>query len=216
MTGRWFGLIVIIGMSLFALWVFPDIQTMVPLHSNDEAVVDLQAHPFTAIFLPPLFALGLYLIILANRPGQYMTAHEEYVERITWLALNMTLGVLCVMYIALLGRSLGWVTEVRRSVVLAFGLATIILGYYLPKARSYEWIGIRTPWTLTSRRIWNKTHQFGRWIFFIGGMMICIAAWLPKPHRRNLSMIGFICTIVIPVFYSYLIWRREFRRQNSQ
>lgn len=216
MTGRWFGLIIIMSMGLFALGMFPDIQTPVPLHSDDRAMVDLWATPLEAVFLPPLFTLVLYLVMLANRPGRYMTAHEQYVDRMSWLAMNLTLGMLCVIYIALLGRSLGWVTEVRRAVVLAFGLSTIILSYYLPMARSHEWIGIRTPWTLASHLVWNKTHRLGQWTFLIGGIMICIAAWLPKPHRRDISMIGFICAIVIPVFYSYIIWRRDIRRRNPE
>ena len=216
MTGRWFGFIIITGMCLFALWAFPHIQTPVPLHSNERAAVDLWASPFEAILLPPMFTLILYLIMFANRPGQYLTAHEQYINRMAWLVLNMVVGMLCVMYIALLGRSLGWVTEVRRAVVLAFGLGMVFLSYYLPRAKTYEWTGIRTPWTLASQVIWQKTHQLGQWTFLLGGVLICIAAWLPKPLRRDLSMIGFMFAVVVPIIYSYIIWRREFRLQRPE
>ena len=210
MTGRWFGLLIIAVMCLFALWVFPTIQTPVPMHSNDIAQVDLWAPPFEAILLPPLLAVLFYLIILAKRPTRYMTAHEEYVDEISWLTLNIGLSMLCVIYIALLGRSLGWVSEVRRSVILAFGLTVIIIGYYLPYARSHEWFGIRTPWALANSVIWNKTHLIGRWSFLLGGLLISIAAWLQKPVRRDLSMLGFILAWTIPVAYSYVEWRRSY------
>ena len=211
MTSRWFGLSIIAVMSLFALWVFPTIQTPVPVHSNEIAEVDLWASPFEAIVIPPVIAAIFYLIMLANRPHGYLTAHEEYVDQISWLILNMALGMLCVMYIALLGRSLGWVSEVRRAVILAFGLTTMIIGYYLPYARAHEWCGIRTPWTLANSIIWNQTHRLGRWSFLLGGLMISIAAWLQKPIRRNISMLGFVLASGIPVVYSYFAWRRHIR-----
>jgi len=216
MTGRWFGLIIIACMCLFALWVFPSIQTPVPVHSNEAAEVDLWASPFEAIIIPPILALFLYLIMLANRPHRYLTAHEQYIDHMAWLILNMGLAMLCVMYIALLGRSLGWVSEVRRAVILAFGLATIILGYYLPHVRSHEWLGIRTPWTLANSVVWNKTHRLGQWSFLVGGLIICVAAWLQKPYRRDLSMLGFIMAAGIPIIYSYFIWRRDNRQSMRE
>ncbi|SVB55894.1 uncharacterized protein METZ01_LOCUS208748 [marine metagenome] len=212
MTSRWFGLIIISCVSLFALWVFPSIQTPVPIHSSEMAQVDLWASPFEAIILPPIMILVFYLIMLANRPNRYLTAHEQYIDRVSWLFLNMGLAVICVMYIALLGRSLGWVSEVRRAVILAFGLATIILSYYLPKVRSHEWLGIRTPWTLANSVIWKKTHHLAQWSFLVGGLMICVASWLQKPYRRDLSMLGFVMAVGIPTIYSYFIWRRDMRR----
>ena len=216
MTSRWFGLVIIACMSLFALWAFPSIQTPVPIHSNEMAQVDLWASPFESVILPPVLGLIFYSFMLANRPRRYLTAHEQYMDRISWLFLNIVLAVLCVMYIALLGRSLGWVAEVRRAVVLAFGLAMIILSFYLPKVRSHEWPGIRTPWTLSNSVIWNKTHCFAQWSFLVGGLMICGAAWLQKPYRRDLSMLGFIVAVVIPILYSYIIWRRDIWRSRRR
>lgn len=215
MTSRWFSVICILIMGLFGIWCLTRITTPVPLHSNENAVVDVWATPLQAILIPPLFAIGLYMAMLLGRRGHHETAHTQYVDQMAWLALNMTLAVLCVLYIAILGRSLGWVTEVRRAVVFAFGMATFIAGYYLPRAQAHEWVGIRTPWTLKHPQIWDKTHQAARWTFIMGGIMICSAAWLQKPYRRNLAMIGFVCAVLVPVVYSYLLWRRDFRQKNA-
>ena len=72
MTSRWFGLVIIACMSLFALWAFPSIQTPVPIHSNEMAQVDLWASPFESVILPPVLGLIFYSFMLANRPISWL------------------------------------------------------------------------------------------------------------------------------------------------
>ena len=214
MTTRWMGLLLIGGIVLFGVWIAPRIQTPVPLHSNDMAQVDLWATPVEALVTIPGCALGLFLIALILRRGQHTDAHAQYLDRIAWLVFNLMIAMLGVMFVALLGRADGWVTEVRRAVVFAFGLALMVMSYYLPYAQSKEWVGIRTPWTLADERIWGKTHLVGRWMFLWGGIMICCAAWLSKPYRRDLSMAGFMIAVIVPIIASYCFWRREYRAQE--
>lgn len=211
MTNKWCALVFILGMALFGWWAYPHLRTPVPIHSNEQAQVDRWASPLEAVTVLPLITLGFYLLVLIVRRGQPTEPHDRYVSQISWLLLNLVVAFLGVVYGALLGRGLGWVTEVRRAVVLAFGLSILIIGYYLPRMQFTERMGIRTPWTLANQSVWEKTHRFGGWAFVLGGLLICIAAWLQKPFRRDLSMIGFMCAILAPVIYSYFVWRRDSR-----
>lgn len=215
MTSKWCALVLIIGMSLFGWWAHSQLHTPVPVHSNEQAQVDLWVSPLVAVLVIPLVSLGLYLAVLIGRRTRPVDGHDQYLYHVSWLLLNLVVVFLSVVYGALLGRALWWITEVRRAVVFAFGLLTLVVGYYIPRARLNQGIGIRTPWTLVSPSVWEKTHRFGGWAFAIGGLLICLAAWLQKPYRRNLSMIGFICTILAPAIYSYVVWRRESRKPPS-
>jgi uncharacterized membrane protein len=123
--------------------------------------------------------------------------------------MNLAIAVLCVMYFAVIGRYLGLITEVRRAVVFSIGMAFVTIGYYLPRTKQEEWIGLRSPWTLASKTVWAKTHLFGRWTFVVGGAIIGLASWLPKEERRTVSMLGVLLATLLPLLYSYVIWRRE-------
>lgn len=211
MTDHRFGIVFLGIMYLFGYWVFPHVQTPVPLHSTNDALVDLWATPFEAVVLPPVLASLLYLIQLVHRRGQFTNTHELYIDHLAWLLMNLAIGLLCVGYVAILFRYLGWLTEVRRSALLAGGLAFISIAYYLPRTKSEEWIGLRTPWTLASPVVWKKTHQFAQWTFILGGLILCLSALLSKFDRHFVAMIGFFCATVTPFFYSYFVWRAEVR-----
>lgn len=211
MTGPRFGLVFLAVMYLFGYWVFPYVQTPVPLHSTDDALVDLWATPFEAVVFPPVLASLLFLIQLVHQRSQSMNQHEQFIDHLAWLLTNLAIGLLCVSYLAILFRYLGWLTEVRRAALLAGGLAFISIACYLPRTKQEEWIGLRTPWTLASTVVWKKTHQFAQWTFILGGLLICLSAWLSKSNRQLVSMIGFLCATLTPVVYSYLAWRSESR-----
>jgi uncharacterized membrane protein len=70
-------------------------------------------------------------------------------------------------------------------------------------------VGIRTPWTLSSDRVWEKTHRFGGRVFVAGGLLISIAAllWAQWVH---VVLIAVVLIATSSVFvYSYVEWKRE-------
>jgi hypothetical protein len=70
----------------------------------------------------------------------------------------------------------------------------MVIGFYLNRVEPNWFVGIRTPWTLTSERSWRKTHELGRWVFLLMGLALMISSFLrtaagsradPGPHRRR-------------------------------
>jgi uncharacterized membrane protein len=85
----------------------------------------------------------------------------------------------------------------------------IVIGNLLPRARPNWFVGIRTPWTLSSDRVWEKTHRFGGHVFVVVGILmilsgVVVAAWA----RTGLSVLIALCAASV-VIYSYVEWKRE-------
>jgi uncharacterized membrane protein len=68
-------------------------------------------------------------------------------------------------------------------------------------------MGIRTPWTLSNEDIWIKTHRLGGKLFFAGGIVILVAAFLPAYLSSVIitSMIAIVA--IIPIAYSYFMFK---------
>ena len=80
----------------------------------------------------------------------------------------------------------------------------------LPRIRPNWFMGIRTPWTLSSERVWRKTHRVGGYAFSLAGLIFLVLAVLPTGRMNTVFMLAVIMPIVLwPVLYSYLEWRRE-------
>jgi uncharacterized membrane protein len=85
----------------------------------------------------------------------------------------------------------------------------IVIGNLLPRARPNWFVGIRTPWTLSSDRVWEKTHRFGGRVFVAGGILITIAGFLLVQWAHAVLFTVVLLCAASVLIYSYLEWKRE-------
>jgi uncharacterized membrane protein len=92
----------------------------------------------------------------------------------------------------------------------------VVLGNVMPRARPNWWFGIRTPWTLTNDRVWEKTHRLGGMTFVLAGLLLIVSAFLAPTAMVGVLIAASLGASLIPVIYSYFAWKQEASRaQNS-
>jgi uncharacterized membrane protein len=97
----------------------------------------------------------------------------------------------------------------ERVLPIGIGILLVLIGNLLPRARPNWFVGIRTPWTLSSDRVWEKTHRIGGRVFVAGGILILLSA-LGPPRLSSIVLVTVIvlCTATV-LIYSYAEWKRE-------
>lgn len=89
------------------------------------------------------------------------------------------------------------------------GILFTSLGVLMPKFRSNFFVGVRTPWTLSSDIVWDKTHKLAGIIWIIGGVLMTFLPFL------NLDFYVFIFAgilgvmVLVPIIYSYVIYSKN-------
>jgi uncharacterized membrane protein len=85
---------------------------------------------------------------------------------------------------------------------LFFGL----LGNVLGKVRKNFYVGVRTPWTLASDIVWERTHRLAAWLFVIAGLGGFVAVMLGIPFLWCFP--ALVLAGLVPVVYSLVIYKR--------
>ena len=97
----------------------------------------------------------------------------------------------------------------ERVMPFAMGVFFVVLGNVLPRTRPNWLLGIRTPWTLSSDRVWERTHRVGGYLM-LGAGLVAILAGLLVPDRAMFVMMGGITVAALgSIVYSYAVWRKE-------
>lgn len=98
---------------------------------------------------------------------------------------------------------------VAKTVTAGLGLLYAFIGNIMPKFKSNFFIGIKTPWTLSSDEVWKKTHRLGGFLFFFGGIATVIMVLLVEeiPMFIGLGVITAAAAIG-PVVMSYVWYKR--------
>ncbi len=209
MSRRWVGPLLLLAMWAFALAVYPALPARIPMHWGFRGGVDRWGGKWPSAFVVPLAGVALWLLLPALRRLDPRRGHYERFEQTFWLLVNALVAFMAVVEVALLGAALGWAVDMTRVALVLVGLVFVVLGNYLPRVRSNWWVGIRTPWTLESERVWRETHRLGGRTFVIGGLVTMVAALLPAVVRPWVALAGLVVGGFVPVVYSYVVWRRE-------
>lgn len=209
MRNRWIGLIVA-GIALAAaIWAYPQLPPRVATHWNFRGEADGYSGRFVAAFVFPLAILllaGLAHVFPKIDPKgkNYPKFDDTY-----WLLINGVLIFAGVMHLALLGNAIGAPVSIRRVMPVALGFLFIVVGNYLSRVQPNWFLGIRTPWTLSSDTVWRKTHRLGGRVFVIAGVLFMASALVPRARDAVPLAVVIIVLVMTPVLYSLYLWMRE-------
>jgi uncharacterized membrane protein len=97
--------------------------------------------------------------------------------------------------------------DMGRWIIAAVFVLFALMGNVLGQVRRNFWMGVRTPWTLASETVWNRTHRVAAWIFVAGGLagFLAVVAGAPTLWCFIFCM---ILLVAVPVLYSLVLYKR--------
>lgn len=96
-----------------------------------------------------------------------------------------------------------------KVIFIMLSLLFVLIGNYLPKIQSNFYLGIKTPWTLTSDEVWRKTHRFAGKLYVGCGLLTLLSTiLLPVPLAGGILLTLVLGSAVIITLASYWWWRK--------
>jgi uncharacterized membrane protein len=81
-----------------------------------------------------------------------------------------------------------------------------LIGNSLGRVRRNFWMGVRTPWTLASEKVWIQTHRLTAWLLVPAGVLGGVAVLAGAPLVA--CFVGLMIVCAIPVLYSLILYKR--------
>ena len=164
------------------------------------------------VFLMPLVSLGMFVLFLAVPAIDPLKANIAKFREAFNLFIVLIVAFMLYIHGLTLAWSLGYTDfKMSTSMLPAMGLLFIFLGYMLRKAKRNFFIGIRTPWTLGSDTVWDKTHQLGAILFTASGVLAFLGGIFGGMTAFWFLFVPLIGSTVFLLFYSYVLYQRETR-----
>ncbi|HEV8070141.1 MAG TPA: SdpI family protein [Planctomycetaceae bacterium] len=207
-------LLPIAAMFVVAALCWSHASDRIPVHWNWRGEVDRYGGKFEGLLLLPLISLGLYFLLLVLPlfdPGK--ANYPTFAGAYNLIRLTITLFLSAIYAVGVLV-SLGYHVDMNTVIGLAMGLLFIVLGNVMGKIRPNWFVGVRTPWTLSSKLSWTKTHRLAGWLFIVMGLLA--VAWAISQSVWMLGLmiaVDFACGITM-VVYSYLVYRKDPARMS--
>ncbi|MEW6721851.1 MAG: SdpI family protein [Candidatus Micrarchaeota archaeon] len=201
------GCILLIALS-FALgaYAYPSLPEQSASHWNFDGEADgYSPRLFVAFFIPALLAALTALLVLLPRIDPLRANIESFRGHYYGFILAMAI-FLAVIHAQAILWNLGYPVSFSLTMPILLGGLLFYLGIVLEKSKRNWFIGIRTPWTLSSDVVWERTHKAGGKVFKVAGILMLFGAVLPS--FAFLMIIGLVVLASLgTAAYSYFVFR---------
>ena len=127
----------------------------------------------------------------------------------TYFRLVTVVFLAVMMEITILSANDPYRFNVGKIAEIGIALLFIFIGNYLPKCKQSFTLGIKTMWTLSDERVWNKTHRLGGVLFVIAGVVTLAAAlFCGEKVMFAVTMVAVLGTVIVTTVYSYILYRK--------
>jgi len=197
--------------AALSLWAYPRLPEMVPSHWNAAGQIDGYMPRTSSLILMPAMILGVGLLLLYI---PYIDPLRANVDRFrgayNWIIVGFAAFMLFMHVITLLA-GLGVRFNIIYLMIPAMALLFIGMGFVVERAKPNWFIGIRTPWTLSSPTVWEKTHRLGGLLFKISGVLMLLGLLFPPEVGFYFTLVPLMASAFGSIIYSYVVYRAEQR-----
>jgi uncharacterized membrane protein len=206
-------LLVLMGLALgdlalgcAALAYLPD---RVPQHWNWQGQLDGYGPAWiAALMLPGCIVATVVLLALLSRFGPRSGGAASY-RAINGRIAIVVIVALVALHLALLRAAQGHAIQFPNTALLIIGAMIVVLGNWLGKIRRNRFLGIRTPWTLASDVVWERTHRVGGRLMVGYGLAILLFALLGPPWAGPaVVLVGALAILAWACIYSRQLFIR--------
>lgn len=195
----------VIAVLALACVYYPQLPARIPIHWSASGAVNGYGPPM-AIFIGPAMMAALTLLGVAM---PWLSPRAFTVD-----TFRATYGFIMVAVVAMVGyinvvtlwAAVAGSVDVARAMMGGIAVFMLLIGNVMGKVRRNFWIGIRTPWTLASEKVWYGTHRLAARLIVVSSLLClgCVVAGLSQAVSMTVLMTG----LLIPVVYSLLYYKR--------
>lgn len=199
--------LIVVTIFVLAISISPQLPDKMASHWNIQGQVDSYMAKPWSVFFPPTISFILWLLFLIipriDPKKEKVQKFRKYFDNFIILFFLFLLFI----YLLTIFWNLGYHFNMVRFLTPAIGILFYYIGILVSQAQPNWSIGIRTPWTLSSGVVWQKTHRLGGILFRICGVL-CFAGVLWTKIAFSLVLGPVIASTIICVTYSYWLYKK--------
>lgn len=203
-------LIMLVAATLAGLLLWNRLPDQMASHWNVNDQVDGTMSKFWGVFILPLITLAMLALFLVIPSIDPLKANIAQFREIFNVFIVLIVAFMIYIYALTLAWNLGYTSfKMSGAMLPAIGLLLIFAGFMMRQAKRNFFIGIRTPWTLSSDMVWKETHRIGAVLFMVSGALAFIGGFFGGMTAFWLMFIPIIGSTIFLLVYSYVLYQRE-------
>jgi len=201
---------IIILFFAIGIYFYPQMPDRVASHWNIQGEPNNYMSKFWGLLLMPIISsILLVIFLLIPKMDPLKENIEKFRKHFDNFIILMT-TFLFYIYLLTIAWNIGLKFDMNRMIIPAMGLLFYYIGDLLGNTKRNWLVGIKTPWTLSSDKVWEETHRVGGKLFKFAGIITVLGLFFPK-NLLWITVLPVILVIVFTFIYSYFLYKRDLK-----
>jgi uncharacterized membrane protein len=188
------------------LLFYSRLPAQMPMHWNIRGEIDNYMPKEQAAWWLPVMMVIMWVVFQVlpkfdPKKDKYHLFRHEYEIIQTGI-----IGFFAYLYGIIIYASMNPGLDITPFLFVGLGMLFILMGNYMSKIRQNYFLGIKTPWTLSSEANWNKTHRFASWCF-VGAGILTMAEAVFYWQAPVVIFASIVLAAFLPMLYSLLLFK---------
>ena len=188
-------------------YLYPRMPERMAIHWGLTGEADGYGSRFLGLFLIPLISVVFLPLLLVLPRLDPLRGIERFRGGYDWFVFGF-MAYMAYVYGLSLAWNLGWRFSFMRMLAPAMGGLFVGIGVLMRDVRQNWFVGIRTPWTLSSEEVWDRTHEVVSSLFIASGGLAALGALAEGWVALALIVVPVMFTGIYTVYYSYSEYQR--------
>jgi len=206
---KWYPWLLVVLALGFSGVMYSRLPAEIPSHWGANGEVNGYLSRLSGVLLLPVMLAAMALILPRLPAIDPRRANYEKFRPSYDLIVAAVMTLLAVLHVAMIGSAAGWPVSMERLTPVMVGILFVVMGNVLPRARPNWFFGIRTPWTLSNDRVWQRTHRIAGYLFVACGLLMVASAALPPTIGFPTIFAGGLIAGFGSVIFSFIVWKQE-------
>ena len=200
----------ILAFFLLGACFYPIMPERMASHWDPNGSVNGYMPKLVGLFLMPVISTIIFLAFLVIPRIDPLKGNIDKFRSYFDLFILLLFGFLSYLYLLTILWNLGYRFNIIQLMAPAIGLLIYYTGVLTENAKQNWFIGVRTPWTLSSERVWYKTNKLAGKLFKATGVLAMLGAAFPE-QAIFFKLVPVILSAIYPLIYSYQEHERELK-----
>lgn len=201
-------LVLVAATVVASLVAYPRLPDPAPIHWNIHGQIDGWGPRWVAAWLGSGCAVFIAaLLLILPRLGPLTENFAKFGKTYGRIAVAVTL-LMAMLHGTILLAACGHDVRMGATLTVIIGVFYALLGNWMGKVRRNFYVGIRTPWTLASEAVWDRTHRVGGRVMLAAGLLVAVTGLFASDLVCFIALMVGICGSALwAVFYSLYLYR---------
>jgi uncharacterized membrane protein len=201
-------LTIVVVSFVTAVYFYYQLPETIVSHWNFYGQPDGYTSKLFGLFLIPFLLLGLLMLFMVlPKIDPFKESYKKF-RKYYDMFVVLIITMLFYLYVLTIVWNLGFMFDLIQFLSPAFGLIFYYAGIMTENAKRNWFVGFRTPWTMSSEKVWNKTNRLGGKLFKIGGF-VALFGIVFSMYALILSLALLVLFSFYTFIYSYFEYKKE-------